>query len=179
MIEIRAMSAGEDEKYDICGNTTVAVLIVNNIKIPLCDECVKELTHSLDEFNNTTFCRNCDNFIMSEYGLTYGGSCKKKAELDNKEISEKDAGYLYCVDSMDTCKYAENNIYKIYADDCGNDPCSDSCEGCNYSYWKYKKIPYHPSCQSEIGKTIFLTEEEAKNKCEEIMKDIRSKVKWY
>ena len=105
MIEIT--SAGyEDEEYDSCGNTTMAILKIDRIKIPLCRSCVEELTESMETFNNTVFCYKCDKFIMSRSGFRYGGSCKSKAEKEGKEISEKDAGYLFCVDCMHTCEDA-------------------------------------------------------------------------
>ena len=107
MIEIRPVNyCYEDKEYDNCGNTSISILEVNGIKIPLCEKCVKELTESLEEFNTTIFCHKCENFIMSEYGFRYGGSCKRLAELNGKKITEKDAGYLFCVNCMDTCKYA-------------------------------------------------------------------------
>lgn len=105
MIEI-VSTEYEDIEYDSCNRTAIAVLEINGIKIPLCENCVKELTQSIEEFNNTVFCHKCENFIMSDSGFRYGGSCKLRAQKDGKEISEKDAGYLYCVDCMHTCKDA-------------------------------------------------------------------------
>lgn len=64
MIEIRARSY-EDPQYDLCGNTTNAVLTINNIKIPLCNECIEELTQSLNEFNNVIFCHKCKYYIKN------------------------------------------------------------------------------------------------------------------
>ena len=100
MIEIRPVN-WEDQEYDLCGNTTVAVLKVGRITIPLCMECLNELNESLSEFNNTTFCYQCEKFIMSRSGWRYGGSCRK-----DKDIELKDAGYINCRDCMDTCKDA-------------------------------------------------------------------------
>lgn len=166
MIEIVQHDYSTDEDYDSCGNTTHAILKINNIRIPLCRECLKELNDSLSEFNNTLFCHKCNYFIMSEYGWRYGGSCKKWAESDGKEISEKDAGYLYCRDCMDTCRFITNNIvYRIY-EDCGG----PSCHNCIYGIWKYKPISFNNECKDQLGKTIFLTESEAKEECEKIMK---------
>ena len=101
MIEINAVDDYYNEEYDACGNTTIAVLKVNHINIPLCNECVNDLNESLSEFNNTIFCHKCAHFIMSESGWRYGGSCRK-----DKEIESKDAGYINCVDCMYTCKDA-------------------------------------------------------------------------
>jgi hypothetical protein len=100
MIEIRPFS-WEDEQYDSCGNTTVAVLKVGRITIPLCMTCLEELSESLSEFNNTTFCYQCKNFIMSRDGWNYGGSCNKDGDVELKN-----AGFINCKDCMSTCKYA-------------------------------------------------------------------------
>ena len=105
MMELRA-SNWEDKEYDSCGNTTVAALEINSMTIPLCMYCVEELIQHVDVFKNTIFCYQCNNFIHSENGWKYGGSCKLKALKDGKEITSKDAGYSYCVDCMDTCKDA-------------------------------------------------------------------------
>ena len=101
MIEIRPAYYYEDDEYDSCGNTTVAILKVDRIAIPLCMNCLNELNESLSEFNNTTFCYQCEKFIMSRSGWRYGGSCRK-----DKDIELKDAGYINCRDCMDTCKDA-------------------------------------------------------------------------
>ena len=91
----------ECEEYDSCGNTTIAVLKVNRITIPLCTRCLDELNESLSEFNNITFCYQCEKFIMDESGWRYGGSCRRY-----KDIELKDAGYIKHVDCMGTCKDA-------------------------------------------------------------------------
>ena len=108
MIEIKPVDYYDDDTstYDMCNEETIASLQINNIKIPLCDKCVKELTQSLEEFHKTVFCHKCQEFVMSESGWKYGGSCKRKARINNEVITEKDAGYNYCVDCMDTCKDA-------------------------------------------------------------------------
>ena len=93
----------DSEEYDICGNTTNAVLKIEHIRIPLCEECINELTEALNEFNNKIFCYKCDNFVMSRWGRKYGGSCKHKAALNGDHITEENAGYNYCVGCMDTC----------------------------------------------------------------------------
>ena len=100
MIEIRPVD-WEDEKYDSCGNTTRAVLKIDRITIPLCETCLKELNESLSEFNNTIFCYQCENFIMSHNGWNYGGSCNK-----DKNIKPEEAGYTNCRDCMDRCRDA-------------------------------------------------------------------------
>lgn len=104
MIEVRPVDY-EDEEYDSCGNTTHAVLKINGIKIPLCDKCLQELNQSLKQFNNTTFCYKCTNFIMSKWGWKYGGSCKK-----DRDIELKDVGFINSVDCMHTCKDAVSAV---------------------------------------------------------------------
>ena len=100
MVEIRPVN-WEDEQYDSCGNTTRAVLKIDRITIPLCSTCLEELNESLQEFNNTTFCYQCEHFIMSHSGWNYGGSCNK-----DKDIKSEEAGYIHCKDCMNTCKDA-------------------------------------------------------------------------
>lgn len=92
-----------DKEYDDYGCTVVGVLDINGIDIPLSMVSIKELEQSLEEFNNTIFCHKCANFIMSADGWKYGGSCKHKAEEDKVLITKENAGYIYCVDCMDTC----------------------------------------------------------------------------
>lgn len=92
-----------DANYDSNGNTVVAVLEINGTSILLSNYSVKELTESLEEFNNTIFCHKCNNFVMSQYGWNYGGSCQHKANKDGVLITKENAGYRYCVDCMDTC----------------------------------------------------------------------------
>jgi hypothetical protein len=103
MPEIVLRDYNSYEGYDACGNTTHAVLQVGTIRIPLCEECINELTESLNKFNNTIFCYKCDNFVMSQYGFNYGGSCKHKAALNGGHVTKENAGYDYCVSCMDTC----------------------------------------------------------------------------
>lgn len=82
---------------DLCGSLTYVVLKINNILIPLCEDCVRELTEEINRFNSTIFCYKCKHFAMSEYGLEYGGICKKVQEPN--QVKERDF--------MDTCKEAE------------------------------------------------------------------------
>lgn len=94
----------DDKEYDGCGNTAIAVLEIDNIIIPLCVECVDDLTEQLDEYNNTIFCHKCPEFVMNRWGWRYGGSCKKKATLHGKIITDENAGYECFADCLDTCK---------------------------------------------------------------------------
>lgn len=91
MVEIRAATY-EDKDYDSCGNTTHAVIEINQMTIPLCAECLEELTQSLDVFNNTVFCYQCKLFKMSSSGWHYGGVCEKDG---------------FDRDCMETCKNPE------------------------------------------------------------------------
>ena len=101
----------EDKDYDGCGNTAIAVLEIDSISIPLCTECFERLNEDINTYNNTIFCHKCSEFIMSPHGWHYGGSCKQKALQDGKVITERDAGYNYCVDCLDTCN---NSISKEF-----------------------------------------------------------------
>ena len=92
MIEIKSVSY-DDAETDLCGNTTVAILTIDKITIPLCMDCIDELSESLSKFNNTIFCYLCKHFIMNEEGWIYGGICKK--DITSREVR-----------SMDTCKDA-------------------------------------------------------------------------
>ena len=76
MATIRAATY-EDKEYDSCGNTTIAILEVNQTTIPLCRECLSKLINSIDVFNNTVFCYQCRHFSMSNSGWHYGGRCIK------------------------------------------------------------------------------------------------------
>ena len=137
MIGIREVNY-EDNEYDRCGNTTKAVLELDGINILLCDSCLNELKESMDKFDNTLFCHKCNNFIMSNSGWRYGGSCKKWAATNGKEISEENAGFDYCVDCMQRCRFIRDNmVYKISANDCGGTPCMFGCNNCEHGIWVY------------------------------------------
>lgn len=85
---------------------TVAVLEINGIRIPLSFDRVEDLISKVEEFKNTTFCYKCDYFIMSKSGWNYGGSCKLKGKRHDEDLNENNAGFIYCVDCMATCKDA-------------------------------------------------------------------------
>jgi len=102
MIKLRPVD-WDDPKYDGCVYATMAVLDVNGIRIPLCEECVEELSADLKAFNQMVFCHKCEHAIPSKWGWSYGGSCRKKAETYGKEITDETAGYECCVGWMDTC----------------------------------------------------------------------------
>ena len=103
MIEISAPSY-DDESYDSCGNSVHAILHVDKIKIPLCENCLSELRDSLKEYDSIVFCHQCKHFGMSTSGWSYGGSCKK----DNPNLDSSEYGYVNCKDCTDTCQFAEH-----------------------------------------------------------------------
>ena len=37
------------ENYDICGNTTQKILVINGIRIPLCGSCLDELKKEIND----------------------------------------------------------------------------------------------------------------------------------
>jgi hypothetical protein len=103
MIDIKLPDYDAPE-YDICGyHEVVAILEVNNMKIPLCLDCIKELTESLKIYNSTAMCYKCKNFIKKNE-LHYGGSCLYKAENDGVHLEKMDIGYKYHVDAFDGCE---------------------------------------------------------------------------
>ena len=89
-----------------CNSATVAVIEIGNIKIPLCAGCLESLLEQVEVFKNTVFCHKCEHFIPSRAGWTYGGSCKLEASKHGVLITEKEAGFNYCTDCMNTCKDA-------------------------------------------------------------------------
>ena len=98
----------DDKDYDGCGNTAIAVLEIDNITIPLCAECVDDLTEQLNEYNNIIFCHKCSEFVMNRWGeWRHGGSCKKKAAQQGITLTENLVGYNCFVDCLDTCKDAK------------------------------------------------------------------------
>lgn len=117
-MEFRAIAYG-DKEHDICGKTTIAVLEVGGgIDVPLCQNCVEELTEQLSQFNNTIFCHKCNNFKMDEYGWNYGGRCSRHG---------KDVG------CMDTCIAAtpievDSEVPDNSISDSSNDKPQDAVE---------------------------------------------------
>ena len=84
---------------------TVAILDINGISIPLSMGRLENLIDQVKKFDDKVFCYKCDNFIMSESGWNYGGSCKLIAKNEyGIYISKHDAGYIYCVDCMHSCE---------------------------------------------------------------------------
>ena len=105
IIDLRAIGYDDNFEYDGCGKKAVAILEVDRIQIPLCMECINELTQQIEDFNNTIFCYKCKEFIKSN-DYDYSGSCKLCARNNNYELKQKDAGYIFSRNYMDTCKNA-------------------------------------------------------------------------
>ena len=90
----------EDKEIDSCGNSTIATLEVNNIVITLCEECLRDLKHDLDNYLSRQFCGKCKYFGPSESGgLHYGGSC-----LVSNKVDPKHYGYVNPVDYFSECR---------------------------------------------------------------------------
>ena len=108
-IDIRTISY-DDPQQDNCCRKAAAILELDNIRIPLCEDCLNKLTARLSDFNKIIFCKDCCNFMMNKYGLAYDGSCKKKA-LDHgvQSIPKESIGFDYWTGPYDTCKYACSN----------------------------------------------------------------------
>ena len=106
MVNFREADEQEDKFLDHCGNITMAVLDINGISIPLCEECILELKEGIKNYDTKIFCYKCREYIQSTSGWRYGGSCKRKASLQGKEITENDAGYVFFQNNFDTCEYA-------------------------------------------------------------------------
>lgn len=112
---IRAVT-DSDREYDVCGNITIAILEHDNVMIPLCNECIKELAESIKEFENTVFCRNCGHWHVSSSGVRYGGTCDviaAKSGKDFSQISKSDYGHIYVTDHFFTCKDAINKNVEL------------------------------------------------------------------
>lgn len=58
------------------------------------------------------------------------------------------------------CKVGET-VYHIYADDCGNQPCSDVCYECEYAIWKMRECAFNSLMFDDVGVSVFLTRAEA------------------
>ena len=106
-MELRNYSFDSSE-YDPCGKMTIAVLEVNNITIPLCEDCLKDLERDLIKFKNTIFCRDCTKWHRSEHGIKYGGTCEVKVEQNGESMDKilpRDYGYYYGTYFNETCEH--------------------------------------------------------------------------
>ena len=111
---------------DSCGNTVIAEIHYNGMRIPLCEDCLNSLRESLKSYDETIFCYKCADFIMSNDGWNYGGTCLRSIE-DRESFDPKNAGYVEYTYCMGSCEHAvkkdsiyavslyenENAIYKI------------------------------------------------------------------
>lgn len=89
----------DDEEYDDCCSTAIAILKVGHIKIPLCEECVNDLKEFINDFCRPQYCYQCNYFKKSQWGWKYGGSCCKDEDVPDDLIC-----YKYTKDCMDSCK---------------------------------------------------------------------------
>ena len=87
----------DDEEYDDCDRTAVAILKVGRVKIPLCIECVDELHKYLNDFCRPQYCYQCVHFKRSQWGWHYGGSCCKDEDVPDESVTYKNC--KYCMDS--------------------------------------------------------------------------------
>lgn len=95
----------DSEEYCVCGTSTYAELKVGSIKIPLCEDCLKELTKEVDNFKNVIPCGKCKWVLKKSNDWRF--ACGLKAQKDGKSLTQDDIGYWYPVDYTDTCKEAE------------------------------------------------------------------------
>ena len=81
--------------------------------------------------------------------------------LDTRRDTEELADFLLANGVIvPPCKVGDE-VYWLYADDCGNDGCFGSCDSCSDAYWKIKPTAFKMSMYDEIGKTVFLSREDA------------------
>ena len=62
-----------------------------------------------------------------------------------------------------------STVYHVWCDDCGaGGGCImyPSCQDCNDRRPKISEVPFNPSLENQIGKTVFLTHEEAEQALE-------------
>lgn len=64
-----------------------------------------------------------------------------------------------------------SEVYLVYADDCGNQPCSDNCYECENAYWKIQKVKFNTNMIEHWGVLIFQTLEEAEATLKEIQSE--------
>lgn len=92
----------DDLKYDDCGSSTVAVLKVGSVKIPLCWDCVNELHEELTDFIKPHYCFQCKHWKPSRWGYNHSGSCCKDGDVTEDSIGYKNPRYRmeHCKDFM-------------------------------------------------------------------------------
>ena len=105
-IIIRAPDLSENDKqYDDCGTTTEAILEINSVSIPLCEECIQDLREQLAKYDATVFCKDCKYWHQSEYGDLTGTCEYQYVQIHGKFDLTKDFGYSCCEGYMHTCKH--------------------------------------------------------------------------
>jgi len=108
MIEIE--EAGWDSpETDGCYSMTYAVLKVNGIVIPLCEDCLRDLEEELKNYRSKIHCYECKHYVCSNSGLQYGGSCQLEANEKGKTITSQNAGYNFSHDFNYSCSRGERN----------------------------------------------------------------------
>lgn len=95
----------EDEKYDNCGNETMAVLHIGSIKIPLCEDCFNELKVEVDKIAQVKFCGHCKYIKWGKWGDR--ASCNLQGD-----ISDECAGYDKDVFYYDNCPHCKGFGYE-------------------------------------------------------------------
>ena len=104
MIEIKNPDYDAPE-YDICGyREVVAILKINNMILPLCKDCIKELSSEIQTYNNTPHCYECKNFVNTN-GLSYGGGCRYESENNGDHLTDQEIIYKYHVETCDSCEH--------------------------------------------------------------------------
>lgn len=96
----------KDKDIDNCGNTSVAVLEIGSISIPLCNECVVNLMRDVHRFKRTIFCKDCRYWHCNKHGVRYGGTCELKVGESFSKLSEGDFGGVCRTEFMNTCEHA-------------------------------------------------------------------------
>lgn len=105
-IIIRAPDLSENDKqYDDCGTTTKAILEINSISIPLCEDCIQDLRDQLAKYDTTVFCKDCKFWHRSEYRYLCGTCEYQYVQIHGKFDLTKDFGDSCCEGYMHTCKH--------------------------------------------------------------------------
>lgn len=96
--------------------------------------------------------------------------CRQKQIYDRLKyfedlLEQKKLVMLPC--GMDTL------VYRVYADDCGNQPCMGNCWTCKDAYWKINEVKFKDCFASNYGTSVFLTYEEAENAVEKLKQQIK------
>ena len=118
---------------------------------------MKRLTEQGFDFTSDFIKRNIDSWSIVQ--------CLKKLQYYEDLEEQKKLVMLPC--GMDTL------VYKVYADDCGNQPCMGNCWTCKDAYWKINEVKFKDCFASNYGTSVFLTYEEAENAVEKFKQHIK------